>query len=138
MSKSDSRYYKYYQPNDKDHKDQYGDCQIRALSKALGKTWVETFDLVYPICREKQIMDIFCCELNTTKEAMSELGFEYVGVTNKKGTKRPTVEEFAKNHKEGVYIAKVAHHVVAVVDGLFYDTWDSGYKPMYGYFKKVG
>lgn len=29
------RRYVYYQPNDKDLKDKYGDCQVRALSKAL-------------------------------------------------------------------------------------------------------
>lgn len=28
-----SRNYKYYQPNDKDLKDQYGDCVVRALTK---------------------------------------------------------------------------------------------------------
>ena len=30
--------YKYYQPNKKDLKDKYGDCTIRALSKALNYT----------------------------------------------------------------------------------------------------
>lgn len=138
MSKSDSRYYKYYQPNDKDHKDKYGDCQIRALSKALNKSWLEVFDLTVPICRERQIMDIFCCELNTTKECMKELGFEYTGISNKKGSKRPTVESFAKTHKEGTYVVSLAGHVCAVVDGYFYDTWDCSYKSLYGYYTKVG
>lgn len=32
-----SRNYKYYQPNDKDLKDQYGDCVVRALTKMV--TW---------------------------------------------------------------------------------------------------
>lgn len=27
--------------------------------------------------------------------------------------------------------------MVAVVDGKYYDTWDSGYKSLYGYFEKV-
>lgn len=30
-----SRNYKYYQPNDKDLKDQYGDCVVRALTKVM-------------------------------------------------------------------------------------------------------
>lgn len=29
-----SRNYKYYQPNDKDLKDQYGDCVVRAIDKS--------------------------------------------------------------------------------------------------------
>ena len=34
-----SRNYKYYQPNEKDLKDEYGDCVVRALTKVTGKTW---------------------------------------------------------------------------------------------------
>ena len=30
--------YKYYQPNKKDIKDEYGDCVIRAFTKALDKS----------------------------------------------------------------------------------------------------
>ena len=50
---------------------------------------------------------------------------------------RPTVDEFAKDHPNGTYICKVAHHVVAVVDGEYYDTWDSGWRSMYGYYEKM-
>lgn len=127
----------YYQPNDKDVKDKVGDCQIRALAKALNKTWLEVFDLITPICREMQVMDIFSCDLKKTKEALASLGFKYTGVSNKRGTRRPTVDSFAKDHKQGIYLATVAHHVVAVVDGKYYDTWDSGECSMYGYYEKV-
>lgn len=129
--------YVYYQPNEKDLKDHVGDCQIRALSKTLNLTWLETFDLITPICREQQVMDIFSCDLDKTKEAMEYLGFNYIGISNKQGSKRPTVESFAKNHPKGKYIVTVSHHVVAVVDGKYYDTWDSGYKSLYGYYELV-
>lgn len=132
------RRYVYFQPNKKDLRDKVGDCQIRALAKALGKTWLEVFDLITPICREQQVMDIFSCDLAKTKEAMSGLGFAYTGISNKKGTKRPTVDSFAKDHKEGRYIVSVAHHVVAVVDGKYYDTWDSGEKSLYGFYELKG
>ena len=39
--------YKYYQPNDKDTKDKYGDCVIRALTKVLCKDWLTVFDELY-------------------------------------------------------------------------------------------
>ena len=39
-----SRNYKYYQPNEKDLKDNYGDCVIRALTKVMSKTWTQVFD----------------------------------------------------------------------------------------------
>lgn len=130
--------YQYYQPNKKDLKDKVGDCQIRALSKALSLTWLETFDLITPICREQQVMDIFSCDLSKTKDALADLGFTYHGISNKRGSKRPTVDSFAKDHKTGTYLASVAHHVVAVVDGKYFDTWDSGHCCLYGYYEKVG
>lgn len=129
--------FKYYQPNDKDLKDKVGDCQVRALSKVLGLSWVEAFDLTIPICRELQTYTIFDSELSKTKEAMAKLGFEYTGISNKKGSKRPTVKSFAMSHPTGKYIVSVAHHVVAVVDGMYFDTWDSGNKSLYGYYTKV-
>lgn len=126
----------YYQPNKKDLKDKVGDCQVRALSKALGLTWVDAFDITIPICRELQTYTIFDGDHDKTKEAMSKLGFDYTGVSNKKGTRRPTIDSFAKDHAQGIYIVKAAHHVVALVDGKYYDTWDSGGKSLYGYYTK--
>lgn len=132
-----SRRFVYYQPNKKDLTDTVGDCQIRALSKALSITWLEAFDLTIPICRELQTYTIFACDYGKTKEAMNRLGFLYTGVSVRKGQKRPTVDSFAKEHPTGTFIVKVAHHVVAVVDGKYYDTWDSGHKSLYGYYQLV-
>lgn len=128
--------YKYYQPNKKDLKDKYGDCTIRALSKALSLSWLEAFDLTIPYCREYQTPNIFFADNKTVREILDKLGFDYYGVSNRKGTKRPTVASFAKEHKAGTYILNVANHVVTVVDGVYYDTWDSGRKSVYGYYEK--
>ena len=131
------RRYVYFQPNEKDIKDKVGDCQIRAFCKVLGITWLEAFDMTIPICRELQTYTIFDCDHKKTKAAMERLGFKYTGISNKKGSVRPTVDEFAKSHPSGRYIVSVAHHVVAIVDGKYYDTWDSGYKSLYGFYEKV-
>ena len=129
--------YKYYHPNKKDLKDKYGDCTIRALSKALNVSWLEAFDLMVPICREYQASNIFDMPHNLEAEAMKKLGFEYQGISNKRGSTRPTVSEFARKHKKGTFILNVAHHEVAVVDGTYYDTWDCGYESLYGYYQKI-
>ena len=131
-----NKYFQYYQPNKKDIKDKFGDCTIRALSKAWNCTWVEAFDKMIPICREYQTCNIFNVPIALRKEIFEKLGFTYSGVSNKKGNKRPTVESFAKDNPKGTYIANVANHVVAIVDGKYYDTWDSGKCCLYGYFKK--
>lgn len=128
--------YVYYQPNEKDLKDAYGDCTIRALSKVLDVTWLEAFDITIPICRREQVPNIFFCPAKIRNAFLEELGFEYHPISNKKGSKRPTIDEFAKEHKKGRYICNVSNHEVAVVDGKYYDTWDSGYKSLYGYFER--
>ena len=132
-----SKRFVYYQPNSKDLKDRYGDCTIRALSKAMNCTWVEAFDMMIPICREAQVSNIFDAPAETRNPLIESLGFKYIGISNKRGAKRPTVSEFAKDHPTGRYICNVANHEVAVADGKYYDTWDSGNRYLYGYFEKL-
>ena len=50
-----SRNYKYYQPNDKDLKDNYGDCVVRALTKVTSKSWSEAFEALLPYAIEVQV-----------------------------------------------------------------------------------
>ena len=53
-----------------------------------------------------------------------------------KGSKRPTVASFAADHPQGRYLLNVANHVVAVVDGHYYDSWDCGSKCVYTYYEQ--
>lgn len=126
----------YYQPNDKDIKDKYGDCTIRALSKALDLDWVSAYLKTVPYCIKYQAPNIFNLPCKLEAEIMNDLGFNYTGVSNKRGTKRPTVDGFAKDHPKGTYILNVANHEVACVDGKYYDTWDCGHCSLYGYYTK--
>lgn len=129
--------YKYYQPNRKDLKDKYGDCTIRALTKVFEISWLEAFRLTIPYCESYQCSNIFDMPRVLVTEVMEDLGFKYTGVSNAKGTKRPTVASFAKTHKQGRFIVNVAGHVVAVVDGIYYDTLDSGSCSLYGYYELI-
>lgn len=51
-----NKIYRYYQPNDKDTKDNHSDCAIRALTKVLNKEWLATFDGLLPYARDMQCM----------------------------------------------------------------------------------
>lgn len=125
--------YKYYQPNKKDLKDRYGDCVVRALTKVMNKTWLEVFNELIPYAIKIQCMP----NSRTCYESyLKDNGFEYHGISNKKGSKRPTVESFAKEHKDGIFLLNVAKHCVSVIDGIYYDTWDSGQCCLYGYYEK--
>lgn len=124
--------YKYYQPNNKDIKDQQGDCVIRALTKALNKEWIEVFDELVPYAREVQTMPN--CKPAYNKY-LEDMGYKWVGLKAEKGKKRATPKTFCKEYKEGTYILALAHHLVTVVDGNYYDTWDCGNGCVYGYWK---
>lgn len=47
-----------------------------------------------------------------------------------------TVNDFCTEHPTGVFVLGMGTHVVAVIDGDYYDAWDSGAEcPVY-YFTK--
>jgi len=125
--------HKYFQPNKLDLKDKYGDCAIRTICAAEGLDWLEAYDLMYKLSREVQ------SPMNDKagfEHIVKSLGYVYTGISNKKGTKRPTVDSFTKDHKQGTHILVVAGHYVCSKDGQYYDTWDSGSKSLYGYWTK--
>lgn len=129
--------YVYYQPNELDKHDRYGDCTVRALSKAFDCSWKEAYEKQIPYCLKYQVTSTFDCPASQAKIILKDLGFEYHSIKVSKGSKRPTVSSFAREHTTGRYILNVARHVVAVVDGKYYDTWDSGNKCLYGYYELV-
>ncbi len=47
-----------------------------------------------------------------------------------------TIRDFAYDHPFGTYLVGTGKHVVTIIDGNYYDTWDSGGEiPIY-YWKK--
>ena len=125
--------YQYYQPNEKDVKDKYGDCAVRAMCKAQNINWLDAYDLMYKLSREVQ------CPFNSKygfEHIVKTLGYTYTGISNKKGTTRPNVYQFAKQHPQGTHICVIANHYVTVVDGKYFDTWNCGKCSLYGYWTK--
>lgn len=48
-----------------------------------------------------------------------------------------TVRDFCRDHPEGRYLLATGTHVVAAIDGDYYDTWDSGNEiPIYYFVKE--
>lgn len=125
--------YQYFQPNKLDLKDESGDCAVRAVCKAEGLNWLDAYDIMYKYSREVQ--SPMNCKVGF-EHIMRSLGYTYHGVSNKKGSKRPTVDSFAKDHKGGTFILVVSNHYVCCQDGIYHDIWDSGRKSLYGYWEK--
>lgn len=122
---------KYYNPNPL--KKETGDCVIRALCKATGKDWDTVFSELIDIAMEfKELPN----SDNVWKTYLINNGFIQHKVSNKKGSKRPTVDSFARSNKSGVFVLRVANHVVTCDNGYYYDLWDSGHCAVYGYWEK--
>jgi hypothetical protein len=48
-----------------------------------------------------------------------------------------TINDFCLDHPRGVYVLKTSGHVVTVVDGQAWDTWDStGEIPSYYWYRR--
>ena len=108
------------------------DCVIRAISLATDSSWDETF------------VDVFIqAYLNKDMPSSNKVWADYLKYRGFKRFIIPstcpdcyTVIDFCRDHPDGVYILGTGSHVIAVRDGDYYDTWDSGNElPLY-YWKK--
>lgn len=130
--------FQFYNPNpmQKYHRDgkpykwKYSDCVIRAISKIRDLDWVDTFDLVAEYCRENYMVS---CDRYLIDLMLKDMGYNKIGFKSKERLK---VKAFCKKFPKGKYFCNVTGHVVAVVDGCYYDTWDSGDMYVTSYFEK--
>lgn len=110
-----------------------GDCVIRALSKALRQSWEDTYiDLT--------IYGLQLCDMPSANHVWGKYLKDRNYVRKMIPNTCPdcyTVKEFCKEHQNGTYILALSGHVVCVIDGDYYDSWDSGNEiPIY-YWKEA-
>ena len=113
--------YKYYNPNPRGAS-RAGDCVIRALSKATGETW----EVVYiDVAMAGFRLGDMPSSNSVWGEYLVQKGFEVYHLPNF-CPQCYTVYEFCKDHPYGMFVLGTGTHVVTVVDGDYYDSWDSG------------
>lgn len=118
-----------YNPNPlKKHRE---DCIIRAFTKVLEIDW----DTAYMMLVSKGFAEKEMPSINWVWGAvLRDNGFERRALPNT-CPDCYTVENFCKDNPKGAYILATGTHVIAVLDGNYYDTWDSGEEvPLY-YFR---
>ena len=99
-----------------------GDCVIRAIAVATGKPWLDVYDELYRMGRK--VYDMMSAN-ETWGTYLYRLGFKPFLLPDA-CPECVTVRDFARIFHEGSYIIGTGSHAVAVVDGNYYDTWDSG------------
>lgn len=99
-----------------------GDCVIRAICKALDTDW----EKVYMELTVKGLEKAMWGDTNAVWEQyLKDYGFKPHVLPNT-CPDCYTIADFAADHKSGTYIVATGSHVVAVIDGNYYDTYDSG------------
>lgn len=108
-----------------------GDCVIRAISKALDASWERIY---VDLC----VQGFMLGDLPSSNAVWSSY-------LRHKAFKRHTiedcpdcysVEDFCKDHPKGVFVIGTGTHAVCVIDGCYYDAWQSGKETPVYYFEK--
>ena len=96
-----------------------GDCVIRAISTITGLPWRTVhWDLAQLSNESYQMMD----DNVVWHEYLYDLGFDVKTIS----WPCARVKDFCRCFPRGRYILGTGKHVIAVIDGDYYDTWDSG------------
>lgn len=111
-----------------------GDCVIRAISVLTDESWDETY--------------LGISAQGFTMKDMPSSNAVWGEYLKRKGFRRSilpdtcpscyTVEQFCRDYPYGKYLLATGTHVVAVIDGNYIDTWDSGGEiPIYYWEKEI-
>lgn len=110
-----------------------GDCVVRALSIGLDMDWYETYI-------QLAMQGFAMCDMPSSNKVWGELlksyGFHRYIIPDT-CPDCYTMRDFAGEHFKGTYIVGTGTHVVAVIDGNLYDSWDSSDEtPIYYWHKE--
>lgn len=120
-----------------------GDCVIRGIALTTGMDWYKVHD---DLCALSRVMADMPSSNRVWKQYLKSLGM----VENQIENSCPnclTVDKFCRDHPDGRYILSTAEfskanhnvlvtgtHVLAVINGDYIDTWDSGIDVPLSYF----
>ena len=113
-----------------------GDCAVRAFAIASGRDYKEVYDLAKTLCKKKGESPRSGLKKRQCDKLGSLLGGEWVCCMR--------IGEGCKLHlncdelPKGNIVCSCSKHLVAVIDGIVNDTYDSsrdGKRCVYGYWK---
>lgn len=99
-----------------------GDCTVRSICAVTGESWHE---IHFQLCELSRRMGDMPSADRVWWEFLRQKGF-----TRKEMIDRCpdcyTVADFAQDHPRGVFVLGPHEHAVAVINGNWWDSWDSG------------
>lgn len=112
--------WKYFNPNPK--KLNVGDCTVRSICAVTGLDW-------YTVHKALCELSADLCDMPSADAVwwtlLEQMGYGKLHLIDH-CPDCYTVEDFCYDHKRGLYVLGPKEHAVAVIDGAYWDSWDSG------------
>jgi len=122
----------FIQTNPNPQQNLVGDCVIRAISLATEKDWEQVF---IELSLQGFVMKDMPSSNSVWGAYLMSQGFKRYVIPNT-CPDCYTIRDFCNDYPTGTYLVATGTHVVAIKDGNYLDTWDSGNEiPIY-YFRK--
>ena len=99
-----------------------GDCVVRGLAIVFDMTWDEAYDEIVAQGKREGEMP----STNMVLDSYMHLQGFTKYLLPATCPHCYTIADFAYEHPYDTYLVGTGTHVVAVIDGNYYDTWDSG------------
>ena len=123
--------YVYCNPNPK--KKTVGDCVVRGICIITNKSWENIYiQLIsqgyqmYDMPSSNEVWGAYLRSIGYVKKVISDTCPDCY-----------TIKDFCRDNPRGIFLLATGSHVVAVINGDYYDTWDSGNEiPVYYFSKK--
>lgn len=100
-----------------------GDCTVRSICAVTGLNWRAAHDT---LCGLSSVM----ADMPSADRVWHEL-LRWCGFTRQELPNRCpqccTVKDFCREHPRGIYVLGPPAHAVAVINGQYWDAWDSGF-----------
>ena len=122
--------YVFFNPNPR--KKLVGDCVIRAISKLTEQGWDDVYLGV--VLQGYSLSDMPSANY-VWESYLKDIGYVKTLLPDT-CPNCYTVLDFCRDYPHGRYLVATGSHVVAVIDGDYYDSWDSGREPITEYWRK--